>query len=103
MIINITPIVNTCFTFIVFFIGLDFAWCGYVFMKTNDIKRVPKLLGYLVLKLFERGNRLSKSTNEIAKTMFSMKAAGIYSLLSGLQLMVSSMVELLSQINFKNL
>ena len=100
MVIDITPIVNTCFTLIVFFIGLDFAWCGYLFLKMNQITHLPKFLGYWMFRLFERANKKNKSTNEIVTAVFSMKAAGIYMLLGGLQLIGSSMFMLLSQLNF---
>jgi hypothetical protein len=99
MIIDITPIVNTFFNLITFGIGLDFAWCGYWFLKTNEIEHLPRLLGYVIFKLFERANKKNKSKNELVKTMFSMKAASIYVLLSGIQLIVTSMITMLSQIN----
>lgn len=98
MIIDITPIVNLFLNLLVFGIGLDFAWYGYWLLKKSEITRLPRLLGYLVFKLFEVANRKSKSKNEIAKSMFSMKAVGIYLLLGGLQLIVSSILTLLSQI-----
>ncbi len=98
MIIDITPIVNLFLNLLVFGIGLDFAWCGYWLLKTNEITRLPRLLGYLVFKLFEVANKKNKSKNEIAKSMFSMKAVSIYLLLGGLQLIVSSILTLLSQL-----
>jgi hypothetical protein len=99
MIIDITPTVNTFFNLIALGVGLDFAWCGYWFLKTNEITHLPRLLGCMILKLFERANKKSKSKNELVKTIFSMKAASIYLLLGGIQIIVSSMITLFSQIN----
>ena len=98
MTINITPIVSVIFNLFAFGIGLDFAWCGYLYLKTNKTTHIPKLLGFLVLKLFEVGNRKSKSKNEFAKNMFSMRAAGMYLLVGGLLLMVDGAFRLLAQL-----
>lgn len=98
MTINIAPIVNIVFNLFAFAIGLDFAWCGYLYLKTNKTTHISKLLGFLVLKLFEVGNRKSKSKNQYAKNMFSMKAAGIYLLAGGILLMVDGAFGLLIQL-----
>ncbi len=97
MTINITPIVDVFLNLLGFGVGLDFTWCGYWFLKTNEVTHLPRLLGYLVFKLFEIANKKNKSKNEIVKNMFSMKAASIYMLLVGLQLIVESAFTLLSQ------
>ena len=98
MTINITPIVTIVFNLFAIGVGLDFAWCGYLYLKTNKTTRIPKLLGFWVLKLFEVGNRKNKSKNEFAKNMFCMKAAGIYLLVGGLLLMVDGAFGLLVQL-----
>jgi len=96
--ITITPLmVDTFLNLLVFGIGLDFTWSGYWFLKTNEIGHNPRLFGYLVFKLFEAGINKNKSKNEIAKNMFSMKAASIYMLLGGPPLIVGSIFSLLSQ------
>ena len=98
MIIDITPIVNIFFNLLGFGIGLDFVWCGYWFLKKNDITRLPKLLGYMMFKLLEVGNKKSKSKNDFVRNMFSMKTGAIGALLVGFEMMASSMFALLSQL-----
>jgi hypothetical protein len=95
MVIDITREVGLFFNLIFLGIGLDFIWCGYWFLKTNEMTHLPKLLGYLVLKLFERANKMNKSKNKFAAEMFSMKAASIYMLLEGPYLVVSSTLTIL--------
>lgn len=97
MIIDITPIIAVFLNLLVFLIGLDFVWCGYWYVKTHEIKRLPRLLGYLALKVFEIGNRKNKSTNQFANSMFSMDAAGKYLLVGGIGLIVKGIILLLSQ------
>ena len=101
--VDITPIVNLFLNFLLFFIGLDFAWCGYWLLKTNEFPRLPRLLGYLVFRIFETANRKNKSKNEIANSMFSMKAASIYLFFGGLQLIVFSTLKILIELSNKTL
>lgn len=98
MTIDIIPIVGIVFNLFTFAIGLDFAWSGYLYLKTNKTTHIPKLLGFWVLKLFEVGNRKSKSKNEYAKNMFSMKAAGTYLRVGGLLLMLDGAFRLLARL-----
>jgi hypothetical protein len=98
MIINITPVIDVFFNLLTFFVGLDFIWCGYWYLKTSETACFPKLLGYLVFKFFERLNKKSKSKNEVLRTMFSMKAASFYMLVEGLHLIASSIPTLLKQL-----
>ena len=98
MIIDITPIISVILNFLVLCIGLDFVWCGYWYMKTNQMNYLPRLLGYLVLKLFEVGNRRNRSKDEFVNSMFSMKAACIYMLLGGFYFFVRSTFALLTQL-----
>ena len=96
--ITITPtMVDAFLSLLVFCVGLDFTWCGYWFLKMNEITHLPRLFGYLVFKIFEAGLNKNKSKNEIAKIMFSMKAASIYMLLGGPPLIVGSIFALLIQ------
>jgi hypothetical protein len=88
MIIDITREVNLFLSFLGLGIGLDFIWCGYWYMKTNELTHLPRLLGYLAFKIFETGNKKNKSKNTFATNMFSMEAATIYMLLSGIYLIV---------------
>lgn len=83
--------------FLLISIGLDAAWCGYRFLKTDDITRIPRLFGYLVLKLFETGIKKDKSNNKIGMIVFNMKAAGVYLLLGGPLLIVDRLFALLIQ------
>jgi hypothetical protein len=53
MIIDITRKVYLFFNFLGLGIGLDSIWCGYWYMKTKEIPRLPKSLGFLTFKLFE--------------------------------------------------
>ena len=92
--IDITPIINVILDLVMFGIGLDFVWCGYWYLKTKETTRLPKLLGFLCLKIFEVGNKKNRSKNELAKNMFSMKAAGMYLLVSGFQLMLGGAFKL---------
>jgi hypothetical protein len=96
MIIDITPIIAVVLNFLAFLIGLDFVWCGYWYMKTHEIKRLPRLLGYLGLKIFEIGNRKNKSTNQFANNMFSMEAAGKYLFFGGVYLVLRGLFPLLN-------
>ncbi len=98
MIIDITPIIAVFFNLLVFLIGLDFVWCGFWYMKTRETKRLPRLLGYLTLKLFEIGNRKSKSSNQIARSMFSMEVAGKYLIVGGVGLVIEGVFLLLTQL-----
>jgi hypothetical protein len=98
MIIDITPIVDVLLNLIVFLIGLDFVWYGYWYMKTHEIRCTLGLLGYLSLKLFERGNRKNKSSNQFANNMFSMEAAGKYLIVGGIGLVIKGMLPLLAQL-----
>lgn len=92
----ITPSMFDTFIYLlVFGIGLDFIWCGSWFLAKNKIIFFPKLFGYLALKLFEISNKKSTSKNEFAKNVFSMRAAGVYLLLGGLQLVIRSVRMLL--------
>jgi len=76
-------------------IGLDFTWCGYWFLKTSEITRLPRLFGYLMFKLFETAIKKDKSKNEIGMIVFSMKAASIYLLLAGPLLIVNRLFSFL--------
>ncbi len=98
MTIDITPIITVLLNLLLALVGLDFVWCGYRYMKTHEIKRIPRLLGYLVLKIFETGNRKNKSTNQFAIRMFSMEAAGWYLLLSGIYLVAEGAFPLVTQL-----
>jgi hypothetical protein len=98
MIIDITPIVAVFFNLIKFLIGIDFLWYGYWYKKTHKIKLTLGLLGYLALKLFERGNRKNKSSNHFVNSMFSMEAAGIYLVVSGIGLIIEGMFSLMPQL-----
>ena len=98
MIIDITPIFAVFGNLLLFLIGLDFMWCGYWYMKTHETKRLPRLLGYLTLKLFEIGNRKSKSTNQFARNMASMEAASKYLLIGGIGLVMEGIIPLLTQL-----
>lgn len=99
MTVDITPIVAVLFTLLLFLIGVDFAWCGYWFIKTHETKRLPRLLGYLTLKVFEMGNRKNKSSNQFANSMFSMDAAGKYLLIGGVGLVIESIASLVAQLS----
>ncbi len=98
MTIDITPIITVLLDLLLALIGLDFVWCGYRYMKTHETRRIPGLLGYLVLKIFETGNKKSKSTNQFAVRMFSMEAAGWHLLLSGVYLIAEGAFPLLTQL-----
>lgn len=98
MIIDITPIIAVFGNLLLFLIGLDFVWCGYWYMKTHETKCLPRLLGYLGLKIFEIGNRKNKSTNQFANNMFSMEAAGKYLFFGGIYLTVIGLFQLLTQL-----
>ena len=65
-------------------------------MKTNDLTHLPRLLGYLAFKIFERANKINKSKNAFVTNMFSMEAAKIYMLLEGTYLIVSSTFSIVS-------
>jgi hypothetical protein len=77
MVVDITPQVKLFFNFLGLGIGLDFIWCGYWYMKTNELTHLPRLLGYLVFKIFETANKKNKSKNMFVINMFSMGAANI--------------------------
>jgi hypothetical protein len=98
MIIDLTPIITVFLNLLTYLIGLDFVWCGYWYMKTRETNRLPRLLGYLGLKVFVIGNRKNKSTNQFVNSMFSMEAAGKYCLISGIYLVVRGMFPLLTQL-----
>jgi hypothetical protein len=102
MTIDITPIVAVFFDLIVFLIGIDFVWYGYWYMKTHEIKLTLGLLGYLALKLFERGNRKNKSSNHFVNSMFgsmfSMEVAGKYLFFGGIGLIIQGLFPLLTQL-----
>ena len=98
MIIDITPIVAVFGNLLLFLVGVDYVWCGYWYIKTRETKRLPRLLGYLTLKLFERANRKSKSTNQFANSMFSMETAGRYSFYGGIYLTLIGLFQLLAQL-----
>ena len=97
MVIDITPLVGAFFNMILALIGIDFLWGGFWYMKTREIKRI-KGLSYLMLKLFERGNRLNKSSNQFAKRMFSMDAVGIYMIVAGIGYVIQGLFPLLTQL-----
>jgi hypothetical protein len=97
---NITitpPMVDAFLNLLVFGVGLDFTWCGYWFLKTNEITHLPKLFGYLMFKFIEKSIDKDVSKNETVKIVFSMKAVSIYMLLGGPLLIVGSAFALLSQ------
>ena len=102
MTIDITPIIDVVINLFTFGIGLDFAWCGYLLLKTNKDTHIPNLLGYRIFKLVEAGNKKIKSknevTNELARIIFSAKAISVYMLLGGIQLIIASALWLLSQL-----
>ena len=97
MTIDITPIINVFINLLLFLIGIDFIWCGYWYLRTRKMNRLPRLLGYLSLKIFEAGNRKGKSTNQYANAMFSMDAAGKYLLVGGVALVLQSIIQLVTQ------
>lgn len=94
MILNITPIVDIFLYLLTLGIGLDFTWCGYWLLKTNKMTHIPRLLGYLTLKIFEKAS-INNNETKIVKIMFSMKTASIYMLLGGPLLIVGSVLALL--------
>ena len=98
MTIDITPIVNVFGDLLLFLIGVDYTWCGFWYMKTHETKHLPRLLGYLSLKIFKIGNRKGKSTNQFANSMFSMEAAGKYLFFGGICLIVMSLLQLVAQL-----
>ena len=102
MTIDITPIVNVFGDLLLFLIGVDLTWCGYWYMKTLKTKRLPRLLGYLTLKLFERANRIKKPADQSASrmysSMFSMEAAGKYLFVGGIALIATSLLQLATQL-----
>ena len=98
MTLDITPIIAMFLNLIVFLIGIDFMWSGYWYMKTHEIKPTLGLFGYLGLKLFERGNRKNKSSNQFANSMFSMEAAGKYLVVGGIGLVIKGIFPLLTQL-----
>jgi hypothetical protein len=96
MVVDITREVYLFFSFLGLGIGLDFVWCGYWYMKTNELAHLPRLLGYLIFKIFETGNKKNKSKNMLATNMFSMKAASFYMLWGGIYYIVSSIISIIS-------
>ncbi|HEY3313324.1 MAG TPA: hypothetical protein VGK00_16910 [Anaerolineales bacterium] len=102
MIVDITPIVAVFFKLILFLIGVDFLWCGYWYIKTQEIKLTLGFLGYLALMLFKRANSLRKSSNQdvnsIFSMMFSMQSAGIYLVVAGICLIMEGLFSLLTQL-----
>lgn len=100
--VDITPIINVILYVIEALIGLDFLWCGYWYIRTRDTERLPRLLGYMALKLFERANRIHKPTDRsldrIYTNMFSMQAAVKYMLISGIYLVIEGTYWLLARL-----
>jgi hypothetical protein len=95
MIIDIMPILVVVFHSLTSLIGLDFVWCGYWYNNNHDLRYLPRLLGYLVLKIFEVGNRKNRSTNQLANNMFNMEAAGKYLFFGGIFLVAKGLFPLL--------
>ncbi len=93
MVVDITREVYLFFSFLG--IGLDFVWCGYWYMKTNKLAHLPRLLGFWIFKIFETGDKKSKSKNMLVTNMFSMKAASIYMFLGGVYYIVRSTISII--------
>lgn len=91
--ITITPTMFDIFiNLLTVCIGIDFIWCSFWFQIKNEIPNMPKLLGYLVFRLFEASTKRSKSNNKAIKSLFSLRAASIYLLLGGFNLIISSVI-----------
>lgn len=94
--ITITPIMFDIFiNLLTICIGIDFIWSGIWFQIKNETPNMPKLLGYLVFRLFETSIKKYKSKNNAIKNLFSLRAASIYLLLGGFNLMISGTITII--------
>lgn len=66
-------ITNQTFSVIGLGIGLDFVWCGFWFIRKNQLPMFPKLLGYLIFRISEVEIKANKSKNTSVEIMFGAK------------------------------
>jgi hypothetical protein len=101
MTLTIAPfMVNLFLYLIVLGIGIDFTWCGYWYLTTKEINRLPKLLGYLMFRIIQTGINKKQSSIKFVRTILSMKAMGIYLLLGGPLLILGSIFALLGTLPY---
>ncbi len=79
-------------------IGLDFTVSGYCVLRDKASTHVPRFVGYLFLKLFARAEKqLGKRKGQenvltkLARSMYTVRAAGIYLVISGPLLILLSL------------
>lgn len=84
-------------------IGLDFTVSGYCVLRDKSMKHVPRFVGFLCLKLFARAENLfakrrgrENVLTKLARTMYTVRAAGIYLAISGPLLILISLSALVS-------
>ena len=98
-IIIIKPYVfDFLFSLIIFIIGVDFTWSGIVLIRENDLSRIPKFFGYLLIKLTRRSISKWESRNPFMSTVVSIKYFGIYFILSGPLLIIVSALMIIREV-----
>ena len=89
MMIDITRQVNTTLYLLMLAIGLDFTISGYFVLRDKSLTHVPKLVSFRFLQLFAWAEKVfakrrspENVLTKLAKPMYTVRAAGIYLILS---------------------
>ncbi len=103
MVIDVTHQFNILVSLFVLVAGLDFAVSGFCIFRDKSSKHIPKFIGFLFLKLLEKNEKIlvgrkysKKPLTRLARSMFNLKAFGYYFFISGLLLIIASLLQLLS-------
>lgn len=81
--ISTISVLNSLINLVILGFGIEWTWCGISFFKTKDISRLPKLSGYLMLRIFQVVNEKRQSNIGLVRVLRSTKAMSVYLILGG--------------------